>query len=203
MGIGKEISLMDEGNDDEILEIQDNARETLLTTLFHLRRSESRLGADAFDELGNPFELKTTTVSGVGTGRDVSFEMIAQWRKRYWIIGKGQNYRSGFHFEKIFFLSPAMIDGALRRIEDRMRPDIELKNKVLLKIQECAPHQFSREELEKIDYLMARGSTLNNPKIPLTYVEQNGVLIECDHPRRLRELIKKHPLVCQDDSALP
>jgi hypothetical protein len=180
---------------DEEVEVQDSVRENQLIQMFKLKKAKGRLGADAFDEYQNPFELKTATIKSVGTGRDVSFEMIANWKKRYWIIAKGINLKSGFVIEKIYFLSPSMMEGALKKIEDHMTPDLQLKDKVIGILKKQIPVQFSTDEIERINYLMFRGSTLNNPKIPWHYIESHGILIKKDYPKTLKALVKKYPLV--------
>lgn len=177
-------------SDRETVPVQDSVREDQLASLFNLRKNPNRLGPDAFDEKGNPFELKTTTQNSVGTGRDVSIEMIQQWRQRYWIVAKGLNLKSGFEPEAIYFLDPQMIDRALAKIEEHIKPDIQLGDKAL-------PHldgKVSTREIERLRYLISRGSTLNNPKIPWHYVAENGILISKDHASELRKLVETHPL---------
>ncbi len=113
------------------VQVQNQARERQLADLFNLNLNPDRLGPDAHDEFGNQFELKSTTVSGVGTGRDVSIEMLEAWRQRYWIVGVGRNLEEGFVFDDIYFLTPEMMDERLTQIEDHIRPDLELRNIIL------------------------------------------------------------------------
>jgi hypothetical protein len=177
-------------SDGEITPVQDSAREDQLASLFNLRKNPNRLGPDAFDEKDNPFELKTTTQNSVGTGRDVSIGMIQGWRQRYWIVAKGLNLKSGFEPEAIYFLDPQMMDKALAKIEEHIKPDIHLGDKAL-------PHlegKLNTHEIDRLRYLINRGSTLNNPKIPWHYVEENGVQISKDHAKQLRKLVEQHPL---------
>jgi hypothetical protein len=176
---------------DELVQIQDNVREIQLCTLFDLRMSTNRLGPDAYDENDNPFELKTTTQNGVGTGRDVSFEMIQEWRQRYWVIAKGRNLKSGFDIDIIYFLDPQMMDGAFKKIEDHMSPDIQLRDKTISLIKK----EMNTEETKRLHYLITRGSTLNNPKISWKYVQENGVIIKGNYAKELRRLVKQYPLI--------
>lgn len=177
-------------SEEELVPIQDSVRENQLISLFKLRPNPNRLGPDAYDENEHPFELKTTTQSGVGTARDVSIDMITEWRRRYWIIAKGINLKSGFKIENIYFLSPSMMDGILTQIENKIKPDITLRDKLSSLLEgEC-----SSQEIERFRYLMSRGATLNNPKIPWHYVEKNGIEIAEDHHKELRKLVKKYPL---------
>src|SRR2546427_9421042 len=104
---------------EEEVQVQDSAREDQLSRLLRLRRMPGRHGHDAEDEFGNRYELKSTTRGGVGTGRDVSQEMIDGWRKRYWICAKGRNLRSGFQINELYFLSPAMMEGWFQQMEEK------------------------------------------------------------------------------------
>jgi len=175
---------------EEKLPIQNQAREQQIALMFGLELSLRRLGPDAQDENGNPYELKSTTKGGIGTGRDVSIQMLQEWRRRYWVVGKGVNLVSGFRFDEIYFLSPEMVKGRLNEIEEKIRPDLELCDEVVERLQD----HFSDEQLERVSYLMSRGATLNNPKISWKYIQQNGVKIEGNYANRLRELVKQHPL---------
>lgn len=65
---------------EKIVPIQDQAREKQIIALFELMANPKRLGPDAYDENGNPYELKSTTVGSVGTGRDVNPEMIRHYK---------------------------------------------------------------------------------------------------------------------------
>ena len=174
--------------------VQDQAREQLIIKLFGLSPNPERLGPDAFDNDNNPYELKSTTMSGIGTGRDVSLSMLNNWRKRYWLVAKGENLEDGFHPDEIYFLSPNMIEGRLKEIEEKIRPDLELRDTVLDLLNE----DLSQNELDQVDYLMSRGATLNNPKISWLYIQENGVQIQGDYIKTLRELVTKYPLTSKE-----
>lgn len=150
----------------------------------------NRLGPDATDNFGNPFELKTTTQNSVGTARDVSIEMIAEWKRRYWIIAKGVNLRTGFRIDSIYFLDPTMMNRILTSIEEKIRPDIQLRDKLTPFIH----GKCSDEEIERFRYLMSRGATLNNPKIPWSYIVENGIEITNNYPAVLRRLVQQNPI---------
>jgi hypothetical protein len=50
---------------------------------------------------------------------------------------------------------------------------------------------FIESEIERLSYLVHRGYTLNNPKIPWHYIATHGIRIEGDpkaHVRRLQHL---------------
>ena len=98
--------------EDAVQTIQDAARETLMRERFGLLESdEGRMGADAVDELGNRYELKSATRTGVTTGRDLGIHTPQRYRTRYWIICRGTNLRrAGFVVDECRFLSPSMLE---------------------------------------------------------------------------------------------
>jgi len=181
-------------DDDVVQTIQDAARETLMRERFGLlESSEGRMGADAVDELGNRYELKSATRSGVTTGRDLGMHTLQRYRTRYWIICRGTNLRrAGFVVEECRFLSPSMLEGWFQQIERRLQSDLDLLERVLSIIRRRG---FAEAEIERLSYLVHRGYTLNNPKIPWHYVETHGIRIEGDPKAHLRRLVSEHPLL--------
>lgn len=172
------------------VQVQNRAREIQLANLFGLTLNPDRLGPDAYDNAGNAYELKSTTTEYVGTGRDVSVEMLRDWRARYWIVAKGENLETGFRIDEIYFLSPEMMRERLAKIERRIRPDLELRDKVV----ELLHDHLDEPSLDRVRRLMTRGATLNNPQIPWSYIQKHGVKIEGNHVERLRELVQQHPV---------
>jgi hypothetical protein len=180
-------------DDDTVQTIQDAAREALMRERFGLFESnEGRMGADTVDELGNRYELKSATRTGVTTGRDLGMHTLQRYRTRYWIICRGTNLRrAGFVVDECRFLSPSMLEGWFQQIEARLRPDLELLERVLSVMRR---RRFAEAEIERLSYLVHRGYTLNNPKIPWHYIESHGIRIEGDPKARLRRLVSEHPL---------
>ena len=177
---------------DVLVEVQDNIREMQLRTLFNLRSGgTSRIGHDARDNFDNPFELKTTTKNSVTTARDVGPHTLEKWRGRYWICAKGRNMPAGFVIEEIYFLSPSMMKEWIDSIEARFKPDLELLESVLDILRQS---EFETSKEERLEYLVKRGITLNNPKISWHYVKSNGIQITANHARRLRHLVRQNPL---------
>jgi hypothetical protein len=176
--------------DEEEVPIQNQVRELQLAALFGLIPTRRRLGVDAHDEHGNEYELKSTTKGGVGTGRDVSIAMLEAWQRRYWIVGKGKNLRSGFVFDELYFLAPAMICDRLTEIADKIKPDLELRDLVVPLLK----GRLTETQLERLHYLISRGATLNNPKISWKYIQTKGIKIEGNPRERLRRLIRQYPL---------
>jgi HEPN domain-containing protein len=172
------------------VKVQNQERELLLAERFGLTPNPERQGADAHDNAGNAYELKSATVGSVGTARDVSLEMLRDWRARYWIVAKGENLDTGFHTDEIYFLSPQMMEEQLTKIEQKIRPDLELRDKVVDLLRDY----LDSKDLGHVTYLMTRGASLNNPKIPWGYIQKHGVKIEGNYVERLRELVRQYPL---------
>lgn len=175
----------------EIVPVQDNGREAALIDLFRLSAGGGRIGIDAFDESGHPFELKTTSKGGVSTARDVGPHTVGQWLSKYWIVAMGKNYRSGFSISNVFFLAPVHLKAFCDRIMSRFQADIELSERVKAILHERG---FTADEVARVARLLHRGMLLNDPNIPKTYVLQNGIEITSDHPDTLRDLVAKFPL---------
>ncbi len=160
--------------------------------LFNLHPSgEGRMGADALDESNNPFELKSTTKNSVTTARDVGPHTLEKWRKRYWICAKGRNTPVGFIIDEVYFLAPSMMEEYISSIEARFEPDLELLGMALKLLKE---EDVEDAKLMRLNYLVRRGLTLNNPKIPWHYVQSHGMKITSNHAKRLRQLVRKYPL---------
>ncbi len=165
--------------------------------MLNLSESDRRIGADALDKSGNPYELKTTTKSSLGTGRDIGYTYLAHMRTRYWIAAKGKQTRYGFAFDEIYFLHPDDLEEWIAVIEARLKAD-DL-------IIEAAAAAFAKAggtdlEVTRLKYLGRRGGTLNNPKIPWSYVTRKGQLLG-QHPELdLVELVKARPLTAQPDA---
>ena len=71
--------------------IQDDTRERMLKKMFGLKDSnEGRIGADAIDDLGNRFELKSGTGKSVTTTRDVGLHTLQKWLGKHWLVGFGE-----------------------------------------------------------------------------------------------------------------
>lgn len=172
--------------------VQDDSRERRMLDMFGLLPgAEGRMGTDAVDEHGNRYELKSATKSGVTTGRDVGLHTLQRYRSRYWIICKGVNRISGFEFEECRFLSPELLEGWFRTIEDRLKPDLVLLERVLAVMRNS---EFSETDMDRMKRIVMRGYTLNNPKILWHYVVSHGIRIEGDPKEAVRRLVALHPL---------
>lgn len=177
---------------DREVEVQDSRREHAIRRLFGLQKSgQGRMGADAVDDSGNEYELKSTTKEGVSTARDVGPHTIEKWRKRYWLFAKGRNLGSGFEIEATYFLHPDDMEGWFQKLEKRFAQDLSLLRRAKPVLRQAG---LSPQEIERLQYLVGRGLTLNNPKVPWDYVRRHGVLIKGDHVTTRRKLVQKRPL---------
>lgn len=173
--------------------MQDDAREIQLAQLLRLQRSDSRTGADACDEQGRRYELKTTTTKSVTTGRDLSPRYFERLRRRYLVVAKGANTEFGFEPKELWFLSPEMLADWMRPYEDKWARLVGLSNRVLGLMR--ASSGFCDDELEEVRKVLERGLTINNPKIPMKYVRTHGRTIAGPDPSgALRALADAHPL---------
>ena len=170
-----------------ISRIQDDKREKLLKKLFRLLDSdEGRIGADAKDESGNRFELKSGTKRSVTTTRDVGIHTLKKWLEKHWIVGFGKIVSKKFKIEEIYYLSPNDMREFCQKIESKISPDLNILNEVCAMLKK---EKYSSEKIERLKYLVNRGYTLNNPKIPYKYIVSNGVLLKKWNKKSLKDAI--------------
>ena len=146
--------------------------------MLNLLGTGRRIGPDAHDAQGNPYELKTTTTTGLGTGRDIGFKYLTEMRRRYWVAARGRRTPYGFSFEEIYFLHPDDLSEWITPLENRMRADEALIGEAATALT-AAGH--SDAEAARLKYVGSRGLTLNNPKISWAYVQHHGTLLG-EHP---------------------
>ena len=168
--------------------IQDDTRERMLKKMFGLKDSnEGRIGADAIDDLGNRFELKSGTGKSVTTTRDVGLHTLQKWLGKHWLVGFGEIKLDNFEFIEIYYLSPNDMKGFCEKIFNKINPDLiifEEAKKILKK------NNFTFDKIERLEYLVKRGYTLNNPKIPYKYIKDNGIFLNEWSEESLKNAIK-------------
>lgn len=116
--------------------VQDDSREQELCNLFNLvwDPEHSRGGEDAWFEaklkgrtVQVPVEVKSTTTDTVSTARDVGMDHIRKWREKIWVIG--YYARSSGNKPRLvssLCLSPADMEPWIAQLENYIRPDFEL-----------------------------------------------------------------------------
>jgi hypothetical protein len=167
--------------------VQDDVRERKLIELFGLVSGDgNRIGVDAFDTFGNPFELKTTSKKSVSTARDLGIDHLDKWSKRYWIIATFDAATSDF--ERFFFLAPEHMRGWYDKIRARLKRDHDLSALAL------NDSRLPPDAKKRLAYLLHRGALLNDPNIPWAYVESHGIEINCNHKGQLQALVGLYPL---------
>lgn len=124
--------------------VQDDSREQELCNLFNLvwDPDHARGGEDAWFEakvkgrtVRVPVEVKSTTTDTVGTARDVGMEHIRKWRGKIWVIG--YYARSSGNKPKLLSslcLAPAEMEPWIAQLEEYIRPDFELGERVATKL---------------------------------------------------------------------
>jgi hypothetical protein len=176
---------------------QDDTREDQLRALFGLLAGdENRIGTDARDAQGHGYELKTTTRNCVSTARDVSNGHVDRWRQQTWILGRGTYHNHKFTFESTYVLTPSQLEPWFSEIDEKLTADATLTSRVL---SLCSTNDFSTAELDRIEAILKRGSTLNNPQIRWSYVQVHGTAITDDHAARLRQIVSGSAALSQGD----
>ena len=97
----------------------------------------------------------------------------------------------GFAFEDIYFLHPDDLDGWIQRYETRLRGDLDIVERAhsaLAALGACV------KTLKRLWAIGRRGITLNNPKIPWSYITEHGTRLGQNPSLDLRELVAARPL---------
>lgn len=175
------------------VDVQDNSREKAMAELLGLSTTGKRNGFDAVDSVGNPYELKTTSVRDVGTGRDVGRVWIEKIRAGYFVAAKTDtSVKSEWKPSEVIFCHPSDLEEWIaEKLESRISVDEELRDRIL----ETLGDEVSQDEKARIEYLMGRGMTYNNPKISWEYLLSHGVVLDLNRPaEHLAELVSSRPL---------
>ena len=175
------------------VDVQDNSREKAMAELLGLSTTGKRNGFDAVDDAGNPYELKTTSVRDVGTGRDVGRVWIEKIRAGYFIAAKTDtSIKTEWKPAEVIFCHPSDLEEWIKeKLESRISVDEELRDRVLKQLGDFV----SEDEKVRIAYLMGRGMTYNNPKISWEYLLDHGTVIDLSRPaEHVSELVSSRPL---------
>jgi hypothetical protein len=162
-------------------DVQNSIGERTLAAHLGLKRPRGRAGTDAEDENGNPFELKTTTVRDISTGRDIGPTITANWRKRYWVVARGMRlgqHGSGlqqFRMDGLAVAHPDDLEAEFARIDDLYWSKFDPRKRVLDLARGAGATEGDLADAER---WMDRGCRLNNPKIrphavPWTVLDHN------------------------------
>jgi hypothetical protein len=174
------------------VDVQDNKREKALAEILGLQTTGKRSGFDAYDVLGNPYELKTTSKNDVGTGRDIGRAFIKKLGKEYFVAAKSSLEPGEWKPSEIIVCHPDDLEGWIEaKLGSRLSADESLMSRVTEKISKV----FEKEEIDRIKYLIMRGMTYNNPKISWDYLIKNGTQLALTNAaQELKEFVNSRPL---------
>lgn len=174
------------------VDVQDNKREQALAEILGLQTTGKRSGYDAYDEFGNPYELKTTSKNDVGTGRDIGRSFIEKLRSEYFVAAKSSLEPGEWKPSEIIVCHPDDLEGWIEaKLRSRLSADESLMSRVIEKISKV----FKKEEIERIEYLITRGMTYNNPKISWDYLIKNGTQLGLTNAaQELKKFVNSRPL---------
>lgn len=174
------------------IEVQDNKREKALADVLGLNISGNRTGYDAFDGLGNPYELKTTSKNDVGTGRDVGRAWVEKLRSQYFIAAKTDPTTLRWSSTEIIACHP---DDLEEWINEKLLSRLNRDELLLSKVTSSVRAILDENELERLNYLVGRGMTYNNPKISWQYLTSHGTrLSNADPAKALEDFVSARPL---------
>jgi len=174
------------------VDVQDNKREQALAKILGLQTTGKRSGFDAYDEFGNPYELKTTSKNDVGTGRDIGRSFIEKLRREYFVAAKSSLEPGEWKPSEIIVCHPDDLEEWIEaKLGSRLSADESLMSRVIEKISKF----FKKEEIERIEYLITRGMTYNNPKISWDYLTQHGTKLNLTNTaKELKKFVNSRPL---------
>ena len=180
--------------------IQDDVREVSQAKTFNLKLTQGRSNKytpDASLMIGNKtidIELKTCNVSTgknqVSTARGVNLSKIHEWRKVHlWLFSKHKN---NVLVNEHYVLTSSQMEAFFQKCEDKLGAGSKKlaglndwkKASIILK-----ENGLDKDILNKLEYAFNhKGVALNDPKIPWSYIEQNGTKITS--PAELRKIAK-------------
>lgn len=171
--------------------VQDDIRERMIAAHCGLKHVGGRAGVDATDGVGNPFELKSGTKSGITTARDVGLHTIKEWRSKYWIIATGRNLAEGFRLDSLYIVHPDDLEPVFSKLAARLQADSE---RVAAVLDAAKAASLAKETVERVADICRRGITINNPKIPMDLVQRQATHNPAKARRQVKAFVLDHPL---------
>ena len=159
--------------------------------LFNLRRPGGRIDVDAFDKFDNPYELKTTSKGGVSTARDLGYNHLDKWAKRYWIIVDFKKTIDSHDFINFWFMAPRHLQGWFDKIRARLDLDREITERAEKSMRLGGA---SDEDIRRVLKLCSDGALLNDPNIPKGYVRKHALPLMGDMEQHLYTMVQQFPL---------
>ncbi len=180
---------------EQLVTVQDIGRHAQVARHCGLRSEERRMGVDALDADGNPFEIKTGTKESITTARDVGPHTLDVWRREYWIIAAGRNTaESGFIIDRLYVAHPDQLEPFFTKLEVMFAQNLGVCEEVLAAAEGAG---VDPDKIRLIQSIALRGMTKNNPKIPRKLCETLTELDPEDPAKaqsQLHAFVKANPL---------
>jgi hypothetical protein len=174
---------------------QDDIRQELIAAHCGLINSTKRYGADATDEFQNEFEIKSgTTKDHISTARDFGFNILNNYKKKYWIIATGELNRSKIYtMNELFVAHPNDLSFFFDKIEDHLN-----RHKEIIDVVNQTKFPMSIQQRQLLEKMLNRGMTLNDPRIKMKDVRK--YCVQVDHinstiaTEQVKEFVSKNPI---------
>lgn len=177
---------------------QDDSRQELIAEHCGLINSTKRYGADAFDENNIEFEIKSgTTKNHISTARDFGFNILREYKKKYWIIARGVLRKDKTYLmEELYIAHPNNLNFFFDKVESVLQENQRVIKEVKLKLDD-----LSDTDKKIIDTIFNRGTTLNDPRISMKDIRTHCTRLDHINSKTATEqvkyFIKKNPLRVQ------
>lgn len=171
---------------DEIVEVQDNAREAELRKLLGLEKDGNRQGIDAKfpEDHTKKVELKSTTKATFTTSSHLNHSHLEKWRTCHWVFGVGINYKKGFKYTEIYYIPPIKMPVIFAKI----KYDLDQLKKIADKIESIYKSE-GEEEQEYFKKFIKRGKSINCPPIPVSDIREHGIKLVEPYDVSLRDSV--------------
>jgi hypothetical protein len=177
---------------------QDDVRQELIAKHCGLINSTKRYGADAFDENNVEFEIKSgTTKNHISTARDFGFNILREYKKKYWIIASGTLHKNKTYLmEELYVAHPNNLNFFFDKVEGILQEKQRVIEDVKLKLED-----LSETDKKIIDTIFNRGTTLNDPRISMKDIRIHCTKLDHKNSKlateQVKSFIKKNPLSMQ------
>jgi hypothetical protein len=166
---------------------QDDARQQLIAVHCGLFNSSKRYGADALDEQQNEFEIKSgTTKNFISTARDFGFNILNEYRKKYWVIASGTLHNNKIYtMDELYIAHPNNLEFFFGKVEETLQQHQHVVN--LIKNTNIP---LVIQEKKLMDKILHRGMTLNDPRINMKDVRVNCTKLDHYSQKKATQQVK-------------
>lgn len=167
---------------------QDDIRQQFIAMHCGLINSTKRYGADAYDENGIEFEIKSgTTQTHISTARDFGFNILREYKRKYWIIASGLlASNKEYVMNELYIAHPDNLSFFFNKVESML----EANQRVVNIIKE-ASIPLTVQDKEIMHKILNRGITMNDPRISMKDVRIHCIKIDHINPETARVQVKK------------